>query len=1096
MIEYVPGGSLRDLLEQEGRLSVGQTVEIALDVADALTRAHRLGIVHRDLKPSNVLLAEDGTPRLTDFGIAYVTGGPRLTGSDRAVGTVDYMSPEACNLEPLDARTDVWSFGVMLYEMLARQRPFAGNSPLTTLTAILTKPIPDLARLCPDAPDALVDLVYRMLEKDRSARIPSMRLVGAELEAILGAIRGQRSAVSGQGPAVSGQQSAVSGLPPSVHPPSSVVHRPSSPPTGRFATPTPPAERPRHNLPAQPTPFVGREAELVELERLLSDPSVRLVTVLGAGGMGKTRLALQAAEILAEKASQDGFAHGVFFVPLAPLQSADAIVPTVAQTLGFPFYEGGEPRQQLLDYLREKRMLLLLDNYEHLLAGVDLVADILRMAPSARVLVTSRARLGVQGEQLYHLAGMDYPDWETPEDALEYSAVKLFLQSARRAQAGFELEADDLQYISRICRLVGGMPLGILLAAAWIEMLTPAEIAAEIERGLDFLEDSARDMPERQHSVRAVFDHSWNLLAEREGAVFAELSVFRGGFTRDAAQEVTGASLRELRSLVDRSLLHRTPAGRYDLWHELLRQYGTEKLDGAPDGGLSVRDRHSAYYVAALQGWEADLKCARQTAALAEMDVEIDNARAAWDWAVERGHVERIEQAMEALGHFYRWRARTQEGEAAYRAAAEKLGSAASAQGVRVLAKTFRWQGIFCRGLGRIERAGQLLQKSLSLLEDPALAGQDTRSERAALLMEMAGLAPDRNRSRALCERSLALYRALGDRWGMVNALYALGGVAWWSGDYDESIKRREESLSIARALGDQRGIANALAGLSFCALDRGSFEEVERLAQECVTLYREIGDPVSIAWGLYRSGYSLTFLGKFGEARLRLAESLAAFDALGMRQQAVNPLWGLGVAERHLGNYEQARVHGQIMLALSRQRGHPHRTALSLLTLAQVGLAEGAYANAQRLLDESVSIYREAMHPPQLAWVLASAACAACGLGQLSRTRQCLHEALSIATELRSFIPSIHILPAAALLLANEGQAERAVELYALALRHPFVANSRWFEDVVGRHIATAAAGLPGDDVAAARERGRARDLWATAAELLEELGANGSPG
>lgn len=160
---------------------------------------------------------------------------------------------------------------------------------------------------------------------------------------------------------------------------------------------------------------------MVELERLLSDPSVRLVTVLGAGGMGKTRLALQAAEILAEKASQDGFAHGVFFVPLAPLQSADAIVPTVAQTLGFPFYEGGEPRQQLLDYLREKRMLLLLDNYEHLLAGVDLVADILRMAPSARVLVTSRARLGVQGEQLYHLAGMDYPDWETPEDALEYT---------------------------------------------------------------------------------------------------------------------------------------------------------------------------------------------------------------------------------------------------------------------------------------------------------------------------------------------------------------------------------------------------------------------------------------------------------------------------------------------------------------------------------------------------------------------------------------------------------------------------------------------------------------------------------------------------
>ena len=207
VMEYVPGGSLRDLLEKQGRLSIERTVEIALDVADALTRAHRIGIIHRDLKPSNVLLAADGTPRLTDFGIAQLAGGPRLTGADRAVGTVDYMSPEACNVEPLDRRTDVWSFGVMLYEMLAGQRPFASDSPLTTLTAILTQPLPDFQRLCPDAPNALADLVYRMLEKDRQQRIPSVRLVGAELEAILGAIREQPSAVSSQ-------QSAAPALPP------------------------------------------------------------------------------------------------------------------------------------------------------------------------------------------------------------------------------------------------------------------------------------------------------------------------------------------------------------------------------------------------------------------------------------------------------------------------------------------------------------------------------------------------------------------------------------------------------------------------------------------------------------------------------------------------------------------------------------------------------------------------------------------------------------------------------------------------------------------------------------------------------------------
>lgn len=211
VMEYVLGGSLRDLLEEHGRLPIERAIEIALDVADALTRAHRIGIIHRDLKPANVLLAEDGTPRLTDFGIAQLASGPRLTGADRGVGTVDYMSPEACNLEPLDRRTDVWSFGVMLYEMLTGERPFAGDSPLVTLTAILTQPLPDLQRLCPDASDALIDLVYRMLEKDRSARIPSVRMVGAELEARLGAVRGQGSAVRGQHSAISGQRSAVRG---------------------------------------------------------------------------------------------------------------------------------------------------------------------------------------------------------------------------------------------------------------------------------------------------------------------------------------------------------------------------------------------------------------------------------------------------------------------------------------------------------------------------------------------------------------------------------------------------------------------------------------------------------------------------------------------------------------------------------------------------------------------------------------------------------------------------------------------------------------------------------------------------------------------
>ncbi len=336
VMEYVPGRSLQQLLDAEHRLPPQRAIEISLDLADALTRAHRLGIIHRDLKPANVLLAADGTPRLADFGLAHLAAASRLTRSGMLMGTVDYLSPEACQGEPLDERADIWAFGVMLFEVLSGQAPFGGDSLTARLTAILTRPVPDLAALVPGLPDGLVDLVYRMLEKDRGQRIPSVRLVGAELEALL---KGRDAATDGRLPFPAAR---------------------AVPPESRFTAPA--AEAPRHNLPSQTTPFVGRQAELAILARLLADPAVRLVSIVALGGMGKTRLALEAAA-----AALPGFADGVFFVSLAPLQTAGAIVPAVAQALHFSFYDGGDPPQQLLDYLRTKDILLVLDNCEHLL---------------------------------------------------------------------------------------------------------------------------------------------------------------------------------------------------------------------------------------------------------------------------------------------------------------------------------------------------------------------------------------------------------------------------------------------------------------------------------------------------------------------------------------------------------------------------------------------------------------------------------------------------------------------------------------------------------------------------------------------------------
>ena len=334
-------------------------------------------------------------------------------------------------------------------------------------------------------------------------------------------------------------------------------------------------------------------------------------------------------------------------------------------------------------------MLLLLDSYEHLLEGAGLVSEVLKTAPEVKVLVTSRARLNVGGEHRFPVAGMDYPDPETlapgSDAAIRYDAVQLFLQGAHRAKPGFDLTGSNLRGVLRICRLVEGMPLAIRLAAPWVAMLSPEEIATELTHSLDLLATDRRDVPLRQRSVRATLDYTWRLLTEHQRGLMQGLSIFRGGFTQEAARAVAGATLRDLMALVEKSLLHRAPAplgalrtrGRYEI-HELLRQYAEEKLDQAPSALTGARDRHCAHYCRALAGWCADLKGPRHKTAIAEMRADQENARAAWEWAVATRRVDRVDQALEGLCRFYDSRGSFQEGEAALRVAADKLSATPS----------------------------------------------------------------------------------------------------------------------------------------------------------------------------------------------------------------------------------------------------------------------------------------------------------------------------------------------------------------------------------------------------------------------------------
>ena len=837
---------------------------------------------------------------------------------------------------------------------------------------------------------------------------------------------------------------------------------------------------PSHNLPPQPTPFIGRETELAQLADLLAEPDLRLITIVGPGGMGKTRLALAVAEA---QLSQSRFIGGIFFVSLAHLSESEAIIPAIAEAVGYPFQgDGRSPQQQLLDYFREKQQLLILDNFEHLLEGVEFVADLLQAAMKVKVLTTSRERLQLHQEQLYPLRGLAF-------SATRSAAIDLFVQTARRSRPNFAVAPDDLPHLATICKMVEGMPLGLELAASWVDMLSIADIGTEIQRSLDFLETEMRNVPERHRSMRAVFDASWQQLNETEQAVFAQLSVFRGGFTREAAEEVAGTSLRILAALANKSLLHFSQKrDRYEI-HGLLRQYAAEKLDAS--GLISeLRERHAAYYCALLQRRNPELKGPRPQIALAEIGLELDNARAAWKWAVDQGQVERLDQAMDSLGMFFDWRARYPEGEAIYRLAVEKLQHTVSGDGLRILSKLLTWLALFSHEMGQNEQADQLEQQSLTLLDGPALAGQETRQARAFLMWvrgeRMAFF--DLEEAKRLFKQGLALCRELGDRWGTAHALHALSHIANEQGPYAEMKRLAEESLAIRQELDDKRGVTQDQGTVARFFADKEQFEEAEQLRRQVLVFYQEMGDHLRTMRSADGLGETLNDAGKFAESHCLVQEILSTFHTL-EDQRALGDLKDtLGRALLHLGRYEEASTYFRQSLT-HYQEAYIPRLDIPLSALGEVALTHEAYNEAQRLLQESIASLRQRGGGIWLSWLLIVLGYAEWGLGNNFLAQQHLAEGVGIALKQETIAKLRYALPLAALLLADQGQKERAIELYALALQSPFVANSRWHEAVAGRHIAAAAECLPPEVVAAAEARGRARDLWATAEELLEEL-------
>jgi predicted ATPase/DNA-binding SARP family transcriptional activator len=698
--------------------------------------------------------------------------------------------------------------------------------------------------------------------------------------------------------------------------------RAAAPPaTPRAARPEPPP------LPVVSTPLVGRAQALAAIESLLQRPGVRLLTMVGPGGMGKTRLAVEVGAG-AQRGRLDSVADGVFFVPLAPISTPAALVGTIATALGMAL-QGGDPRAALFQMLRQKRLLLILDNFEHLLAegtdAVDLVVDMMGAAPGVQLIVTSRERLKLRDEQLYPVQALHVPAMASLAEAAESEAVRLFVQSVRRVQSGFHLTAANLAAVLRICRLVQGMPLGLELAAANAGGLPLAAIADAIEQSAEFLAVDWRDVPERQRSMRAVFAWSWQLLSAEQRRILRQSAVFRGGFAYAAAQAVLGTKPSLLTGLTDTSLLQwqETAAGegRYTM-HELLRQFAAEELDLAGERAL-VEERHGRYYLAYLAARGRRLGRGEPERASSEIQAELDNVRLAWQWAVAHGRLAEIEQATYALWQFCHFQGLEYEGQQSFARAVEgvrrhvaQADEGTALPGQRLLAKLLAIHAnyLFAHGrdedmvaqareavaLGRASGGFEgetfgtfVLGRALQDLEQKHEAGEmwqrtiqlvhlyHARHPESEVLHEAHWMAHNWLRGRALhfgdyagsrasMVQALQICQALGKRWAELYCLAALAGIDFLLYDFAAAEAGFVTALELARTLSYRRVEMVAQEGLSGVLRLRGDYARARTLLEQAVGMAAELASPYDEALFLAALVRLLCQLGDQGAAAQR----------------------------------------------------------------------------------------------------------------------------------------------------------------------------------------------------------------------------------
>jgi predicted ATPase len=914
-MELVTGETMREVLAS-GPIPFRKAVAIAAQIADALAKAHAIGIVHRDLKPENLMISGEATAKILDFGLAKLLRVKATSDSDAStsiteqrtvMGTVGYMSPEQATGDEVDFRSDQFSFGSVLYEMVTGLPAFRKKTYAETTAAILRDEPERLGSRMLQAPPPFLWIIERCLAKDPRKRYASTHDLARDLAAVRDRLA--------EAPAHSSQS-------------------------------------PANNLPVQRTAFIGREHEAAALRQLLSRADVQLVTLTGPGGIGKTRLALQvAAETSAE------FPGGVCFVPLSAVSDPGLIPSTIGQALGVRETGNQSPQESLKEYVSglDRPMLLLLDNFEHLVSAAPVITQLLTTSPKLKVAVTSQSPLHVYGEHEFPVPPLALPDLKSipPLEVLaRLPAVALFVERAQAVKREFALTRENAPAVAAICARLDGLPLAIELAAARTKLLPPPAMLARLESRLNLLTGGARDLPTRQQTLRSTVDWSYGLLNAAEQTLFRRLSVFTGGCTLEGVEAVCDTQgdlgldvLDGMASMVDKSLVQqveRVDTETRFLMLSTIREYALECLVKSNDES-AARRAHAAYYLVLAEEGAEDVVAHPEW--LDRFEIEHDNFRLALDYLIKTGDAEWGLRLGAALFRFWETREHLTEGRDSI---ARLLALEGTAARPKLRARLSFAAAVLAGEQGDYASAQQLFEESL----DTCLELNDNRGV-AVALNALAVNARDRGElpvASLLFERCVGLWRNMGDSADIARALSNLANVTKLQGEYARASSLYDECLTMFRKAGDGAGVAWTLNYQGDVARDNADFVAARSFCEQSLAAFRELRDGWGIASALSDLAGLSCDLGNDAEARRLYGESIQMFQELGHKRGIARALECLAVSAAAQSNAEQSLHLAGAAAALRQRLGAP-------LTLTEQPRLERALEFARRALGNAAGL-------------------------------------------------------------------------------------------------------------------------------------------